>query len=310
MHKSLFLAFQVLGIFALLGINYIEPLQHRAQLGLYATANGTPSAAGAAELRFCPGTGKLDSCAAGEILAYRPTPGDELMACELQCSGPRATTSGGGLICNANNTSSDHCAFDMRATVNLSRLAYEPIDGCLHMPLHEAFVGEAPVLAGWLASPAECSALCSDPNIMFRITDNRISDASVLGLGQFWTFFVCMIVSWTAMTVVGNLADTICFQILGDRPHLYGKQRLWAAVGWGLFSLLAGYMVDRMSSGQAVKDYSGVFAMMVVLMACDVLFSSRLKVCEERDRNQVTNLKLPFHHPICRASRPRAPPAC
>lgn len=271
MHKSLFLTFQVCGIVSMLGINYIEPMQHRAQLDLFAT-----TAAAAAELRFCPG--QLDSCSAGQILAYRPAPGvGDLMSCQLACGTTiEAAASANWPLCTANTSSiGDRCTFDLRATVNLTRMAYTPLDECLHFPLHELFAGDKPALA---STSAQCSALCSDANIMFGITDNRISDATVLRLGQFWVFLVCMIVSWTAMTVVGNLADTICFQVLGDRPHLYGKQRLWAAVGWGLFSLLAGYMVDRMSRGQALKDYSGVFGMMVVLLTCDVLFSSRVKV--------------------------------
>lgn len=145
------------------------------------------------------------------------------------------------------------------------------------MPLHETTVGGMPLqLSG--GGESLCEAQCDDLNIMYQLTDNKISDATVTHLTQFWAFFVCMVVSWTAMTVVGNLADTICFQILGDEPHLYGKQRLWAAIGWGIFSLIAGFMVDRMSQGQAVKNYTGVFGMMVVLLACDVLFSSRLEV--------------------------------
>lgn len=149
----------------------------------------------------------------------------------------------------------------------MSALAF--VDDCVRMPL---VANDGPYANG------QCRMLCNDANLMYQITDGRISDATVTQLPQFWQFFVCMVVSWTAMTVVGNLADTICFQVLGDRPQLYGKQRLWAAVGWGVFSLIAGYMVDRMSPGGVPKDYSGVFVMMAVLLACDLICSCSLKV--------------------------------
>lgn len=46
---------------------------------------------------------------------------------------------------------------------------------------------------------------------------------------------------------------------IDDRPHLYGLQRLWGSLGFGIVSLLAGLLVDVMSDGQLLKDYSIVF---------------------------------------------------
>lgn len=72
MHKTLFLSFQVLGIVSLLGINFIEPLQHSAELGLHSST---------AELRYCPGVDKLDSCAYSEIMALQPVTNNVIMSC-------------------------------------------------------------------------------------------------------------------------------------------------------------------------------------------------------------------------------------
>lgn len=66
----------------------------------------------------------------------------------------------------------------------------------------------------------------------------------------------------------------------GDQHALYGNQRMWGAVGFGIFSLLAGVLVDEMSRGLggSYKEYSGVFYMMLFLIAFDVLSSSKMEV--------------------------------
>jgi exosortase/archaeosortase len=70
------------------------------------------------------------------------------------------------------------------------------------------------------------------------------------------------------------------FSILGDQPSHYGYQRLWGAVGWGLFAIISGLLVDEFSKGQAQKDYTVVFYMMIILLSLDVIVSSRLKVSD------------------------------
>lgn len=79
------------------------------------------------------------------------------------------------------------------------------------------------------------------------------------------------------MAVVVSVGDAICFEMLGDKPQLYGKQRLWGAIGWGSFSLIAGLLVDRFSRGQLDKDYTVVFFMMLVLIGFDILVSAKLR---------------------------------
>lgn len=85
-------------------------------------------------------------------------------------------------------------------------------------------------------------------------------------------------VSWAGMAVVVSVGDAIAFEMLGDKPHLYGYQRLWGAIGWGTFAFLTGFLVDKLSEGKSDKDYTIVFFMALFIIFADILVSSQLKV--------------------------------
>lgn len=87
-----------------------------------------------------------------------------------------------------------------------------------------------------------------------------------------------MIISWCGMAVVVSVGDTICFGFLGERHHLFGNQRLWGAVGWGLFSIISGILVDEFSNGDSTKNYSIIFYFMFGLISINIVLSTRLKV--------------------------------
>ncbi|XP_053623899.1 major facilitator superfamily domain-containing protein 6 [Plodia interpunctella] len=93
---------------------------------------------------------------------------------------------------------------------------------------------------------------------------------------EFWLFFAMMIISWIGQAVVVTFADAICFNVLGDRVDQYGKQRLWGSVGWGIFSLTTGALIDLMSDG-AYKNYAIAFILMFVFMCGDVIVSCFVK---------------------------------
>lgn len=80
------------------------------------------------------------------------------------------------------------------------------------------------------------------------------------------------------------LAQTIIYTILnlllfsGDKPNHYGQQRLWGAVGWGLFTLVAGFLVDELSKNQLKKDYTIAFYIVMVNVLFSIVVSYQLKV--------------------------------
>ena len=72
---------------------------------------------------------------------------------------------------------------------------------------------------------------------------------------------------------------SVCFLfVLGDQPSHFGYQRLWGTVGWGTFAIISGILVDEFSKGQARKDYTVVFYLMLAMLILDVVVSSKLKV--------------------------------
>lgn len=121
---------------------------------------------------------------------------------------------------------------------------------------------------------ADCQMQCSDEAFSELA---EIPDTKLISLPQFWTFTLLLILSWIGMAVVVSIGDAICFGLLGEFPSRYGHQRLWGSIGWGLFSVISGWLVDEWSQGHTQKNYTPVFYLMAVLLLLDVLISSRLK---------------------------------
>ncbi|KAG8226489.1 hypothetical protein J437_LFUL007371 [Ladona fulva] len=99
---------------------------------------------------------------------------------------------------------------------------------------------------------------------------------------QFWLFSTLLLISWIGMAVTVSIGDAICFEMLGDKPGDYGRQRLWGAFGWGIFSALAGFLVDQWSKGKTQKNYSPVFYLSLALLLADLISSTRLKHSEKK----------------------------
>uniref|UniRef100_A0A2A4JYG1 Major facilitator superfamily (MFS) profile domain-containing protein n=1 Tax=Heliothis virescens TaxID=7102 RepID=A0A2A4JYG1_HELVI len=125
---------------------------------------------------------------------------------------------------------------------------------------------------------SSCEIRCNNAvvnELMEGASESR-SDSSKEYTSQFWLFFLLMILSWIGQAVVVTFADAICFNLLGPKVSLYGKQRLWGSFGWGIFSLLTGVLIDLFSDG-AYKDYTIAFILMFVFMVGDVGVSCFVK---------------------------------
>lgn len=52
---------------------------------------------------------------------------------------------------------------------------------------------------------------------------------------------------------------------------------MWGSIGWGTFSVISGWLIDKFSEGKTSKDYSIGFYLMAAMLLFDMLVSSRLK---------------------------------
>lgn len=63
----------------------------------------------------------------------------------------------------------------------------------------------------------------------------------------------------------------------GDKPNKYGYQRMCGALGWGIFSIISGFLVDLFSKDETLKNYGPVFGIGVALLILSVLVSYSIK---------------------------------
>lgn len=124
----------------------------------------------------------------------------------------------------------------------------------------------------------KCVGNVDSADVMNVIAEPRIHDDRITSYSEFWYFFIAMAISWIGMAVVVSVGDAICFDLLGKRHELYGNQRLWGAVGWGTFSIIAGLLVDENSTVQSYKNYTVIFILMAIALLPDMLISSCLEV--------------------------------
>lgn len=65
---------------------------------------------------------------------------------------------------------------------------------------------------------------------------------------------------------------------IGNKPNLFGKQRCWGAIGWGIFSILAGWLVDIFSSSEENKNYLPIHYLCLLVLLCNFFTASKLEV--------------------------------
>jgi len=126
----------------------------------------------------------------------------------------------------------------------------------------------------------QCSVVCDNLDVQSYI-QKPIPDApgtTVYSTLQFQLLLGLMIGSWASMAVVVSLSDSICFSLLENKPHNYGAQRLWGALGWGFFGIISGYLIDVASAGKPMKDYTPSLYLIIILLVINLLFVSKMRV--------------------------------
>lgn len=124
----------------------------------------------------------------------------------------------------------------------------------------------------------QCTGTVNDTSVMDLLVEPSINDANVTQYSQFWYLFMALALSWIGMAVIVSVGDAICFDLLGKRHNLYGQQRCWGAVGWGIFTLIAGFLVDTVSGHQSYKNYSVIYYLMMAALLPNIFVSTCLEV--------------------------------
>lgn len=234
---------------------------------------------GEAILNVCPSN--TDDCLLNTLNQILE---DKNLTCRMNC---QTTSSQWDYVCK-NWLGGKDCSKQepfIEITSQIQKISeIEPVDKCLHFHIQHdkaEYHGNSIVLQcpDQDIYKSKCAVECDDRFVNELLRDSSyIPNNEVTGLYQFWLFFVCLIFSWAGMAVVVSVGDSICFELLGEKHHLYGQQRLWGAVGFGITSLLAGVLVDAISGHSVIKDYSIIFWMTAVILGFDMFVSKKLPV--------------------------------
>lgn len=157
---------------------------------------------------------------------------------------------------------------------NLSHHDTQAVPGCLHLPVDLATTVSSSKDRPFCQhkTVVDCQADCKDENIKQFIRKDWIFAST-----GFWIFFVLNIISYSSFGVATSMGDALCFDLLEGKHQDYGAQRVWGSVGWGIFTIISGYLIDSQSSA-AYKNYTPAFLLMGGLLVLDLIISSRMQL--------------------------------
>ncbi|XP_045603620.1 major facilitator superfamily domain-containing protein 6-like isoform X2 [Procambarus clarkii] len=109
--------------------------------------------------------------------------------------------------------------------------------------------------------------------------EKGITLSDVIPTAEFWLIFILLVLLYGGNATTTTMADTVCFSLLGNARHKYGRQRMWGSVGWGSVGTVSGALVDYYSKGRAHINYtpaliiSGIFLTLNLIVSLQIKFS-------------------------------------
>lgn len=91
---------------------------------------------------------------------------------------------------------------------------------------------------------------------------------------QFWLFAFLFVVIYDCGTSVFTLTDAACCETVQELGKDFGRERMWGAVGWGLFAAIGGLLDDY--TGDYVASMS-LFVVMNLLMLLNLIHMDMAK---------------------------------
>ncbi|ODM87098.1 Major facilitator superfamily domain-containing protein 6 [Orchesella cincta] len=296
--KKLFLVFNILNLLALLCFPLLSLTESRTSRPVHIECGE-----GASHIKHCHASNtshilEWSSDSAKERILQEYSSKSCLTSCQIEC---QASVDELVNFCDALLTHTITGDYDLpsfctkndsttAATIPLSFMAQ--LDFATTMPLEDCIFFQLDSIAerkqdeGFAYRPLSCLPMqkitnCQincphfySANQAMEITDNNMSPA-------FWLYALFTLLAWIAMAVVTSVADALCFQTLGSRPDLYGAQRKWGSIGWGLFTLISAFLVDVISGDSIIKNYAPSFWIATILLTLNFVVCWRWEVEEE-----------------------------
>ncbi|KAG6800459.1 major facilitator superfamily domain-containing protein 6 [Apis mellifera caucasica] len=273
-HKILFLIFQVIVAIALFTIYFIPEIQNKANV--YLTCNGE------ATLEMCSKHGFSDKIIQDVITELHLN-----KSCQVSCKATKeiyleiCSYWKVSHFCELQNSSTilDTDTFNFTLTFDTFHDYY--MNNCIYISILTAKFSDAiykPACKHYVRT--SCIATCYDNPIFNQllyeidVSENSTQNSTY----QFYSFLWATVISWIGMAVIVSITDAICFNLLGnERRNEYGKQKMWGSIGFGIFGISAGYLVDIFSAGKFQKDYTCIFYIMLIIMIFDIIISTTLR---------------------------------
>ncbi|XP_057664392.1 major facilitator superfamily domain-containing protein 6-like isoform X1 [Diorhabda carinulata] len=203
--------------------------------------------------------------------------------CEMSCQVSSTTT-----LCNEWNLI-EYCQENHSDTLSFTAFIptheTQPLDDSLLFKMENITLPNGHILTQSCTTNlplTACQINCQGYTVNDYITETSVNNDDVYGLYQFWCFLIFMILAWIAQAVVVSIGDTICFELLGDKPNRYGYQRLWGSLGWGIVSAMTGVLIDASSQGTSQKNYTSAFYMGAAFLFLDFFVSTRIKYSHKK----------------------------
>ncbi|XP_072383960.1 major facilitator superfamily domain-containing protein 6-like isoform X2 [Diabrotica undecimpunctata] len=184
-------------------------------------------------------------------------------------------------LCKENETSSD---FEVDVNIVPTESVFN--NGILTVPVKDILINNKSIdLRTNQYSYLSCY-LTKTENLNKIIPRPIIPDDQILDKYWTWLFFVAMLTFWISNSVILTIGDAICFTLL-DEHHKYGEQRMFGALGWGIFSALSGYVTDILTGGSLIKNYYFLFFLAISLFTVNLIVCYRIEYVQPLPSKQL-----------------------
>lgn len=207
--KLLFIIFIILTAAALLPINYIPRIPTESKVH-FACDNG------AAVIDTTPGNKVTDDCTLTKIKSEKGQ--NSTLLCHLQCDMNDTYWSTVEEYWMGHSKLKREETFSFIAEISVDRI--DLLNQVLFFPVKKIIKDNhvtKPICPNQTTGLfTKCQMNCDSPalNELLRV-EHLKTMSDVVGLYQFWVFFVLAIFAWVGMAVIVSIGDAICFELLG-----------------------------------------------------------------------------------------------